>query len=56
MKSREQLIEEIEEKGRVLYKLLSIKELEELLSEYEKTINRVNYVKNLLSKLDDEEE
>lgn len=56
MKSKEQLINEIEEKGRVLCKLLSTKELEELLSEYEKTINRVNYVKKLLSKLDYEEE
>ena len=56
MKSKEQLINEIEEKNRALLEMLSISDLEELLGKTEKAEKRANYVKNLLSKLDDEEE
>lgn len=55
MKSKEQLINEIEEKMRMLYEMSSIIDLEKTIDEIDKTIGKIEYIKKLLSKLDDEE-
>lgn len=56
MKSKEQLINEIEEKMRMLYEMSSIRDLEKAIDEIDKTIERIEHIKKLFSKLGDEEE
>lgn len=51
MKSKEQLINEIEEKSRILYEMSSIRDLEKILEEIEKVIKKVKYVEKIMDKI-----
>lgn len=53
MKSKEQLIDEIEEKSRILYKMCSIYELEKVLDQIEKSIKKVRIVEKIINKVGD---
>ena len=55
MKSKEQLINEIEEKNRILYKMASVSDLEGILKDLEKALKTVKYFKELLEKIDIDE-
>lgn len=48
---KEQLIEQIEERSRILYKKASIRDLEKLLEEIEKAIKKVKYVEKIINKI-----
>jgi len=51
MKTKEQLIDEIEEKSRILYEMSSIRDLEKILEEIEKGIKKVEYVEKVINKI-----
>ena len=55
MKSKEKLIDEIEEKSRILYKMCSISELEKVLDQIEKSIKKVKYVEKVINKMGGEQ-
>ena len=51
MKTKEQLIDEIEEKSRIIYEMSSIIDLEKILEEIEKGIKKVKYVEKVINKI-----
>ena len=50
--NKEELINEIEEKSRLLYKMASITDLEKILEQIEKSIKKVKYVEKIINKID----
>ena len=56
MKSKEQLIDEIQEKSRILYEMSSIRDLEKKLEEIEKRIKKIKYVEKIMNKLGENNE
>lgn len=49
MKDKEEIINEIEIKSRILYKKMSISDLEKILKEFEKAIKKVEYIEKIVN-------
>lgn len=49
--NKEQLINQIEERSRILYEKASIRDLEKMLEEIEKAIKKVKYVEKIINKI-----
>lgn len=56
MKSKEQLIDEIQEKSRILYKMSSIRNLKKILEEIEKGIKKIKYIEKIMNKIGENNE
>ena len=53
MKTKEQLIEEVEKKMRYLLNQSSISDIEKILKELDKMIGKIQYIKKIMSKVED---